>query len=599
MMWSGCWYLVMGWCCLLHRGHADLFHEDGVLVMSKGEVRTVSAVWQLVVLIAPPDRPPVETWFSQVRDHVGKLTASRWFDNIHHWNMKLDVLKARLEQDPVEVQQVVAQRPKRGLVNAVGVAASWLFGTVSQAQLEAVQSVLTSNGLQTQALKHNQEHMLSIMNRTRNIQLQLAQHVAVVDRLLSLVQEEADDMKVTSNDIALLLKIRIAVEELESVVDDYVSKRALHHRMVMEVGRGRLTELLLGRAQLAGVLKVAQNAGFGGLGLHWYYENARIDAVWGPDASIAFRLGLQMVSQDTFSAYELTYLPVPLDTEHLRTVVGEHIVAVGTRRKSSFYPQACMGNEPIVCYPTMEMTYQSCEAALVTGMRPENCRLRITKVRGSVSATVVEPVQGMGSVIIAPHEPHIGIVIRCAGKPQVNKKVVGPTMMSVAEACVVEGRGWLLQTLTVKHETLRRQQAEPRLVLPAVNITWPKVLHHDMREQLQRLPELQVPLMSLDGLVQIPAGYVRTEDRNILWYSCGTVAGIVLIICTMYLYFRCQARCRRQKGGRCKLKRGREAAVYDVSDLPPPSPPLIQKDTIVRYKAKGSVLELPEVPYNV
>ena len=60
--------------------------------------------------------------------------------------MKLDVLRARLEQGPVEVQQVVVQRPKRGLLNAVGVAASWMFGTVSQTQLEAVQSVLTDAG---------------------------------------------------------------------------------------------------------------------------------------------------------------------------------------------------------------------------------------------------------------------------------------------------------------------------------------------------------------------------------------------------------------------------------------------------------------------
>ena len=39
-------------------------------------------------------------------------------DNVYHWNMKLDVLCTRLEQDPVEVQQVVAQRLKRGVVNA-------------------------------------------------------------------------------------------------------------------------------------------------------------------------------------------------------------------------------------------------------------------------------------------------------------------------------------------------------------------------------------------------------------------------------------------------------------------------------------------------
>ena len=98
-----------------------------------------------------------------------------------------------------------------------------------------------------------------------------------------------------------------------------------------------------------------------------------------------------------------------------------------------------MGSEPIMCYPTMDMTYQSCEAALVTGTKPKKCRLRITKVRMTVLVTVLVLLQGLGSVMIAPHKPHIGVVIRCAGKPQVNKKAASPTMLGEAGACVVAG----------------------------------------------------------------------------------------------------------------------------------------------------------------
>lgn len=595
------WYLGVIWCCTLSVSGTDLFKEDGVLVRDQGEVRTVSAVWQLVVLITPPIRPPVEKWFSQVREHVDKLTASRWYDNIHHWSMKLDVLHARLEQDPVEVLQVVAQRPRRGLVNAVGVAASWLFGTVSQAQLNQVQDALSSNSLQTQALKHNQEHMLSIMNRTRNIQLQLAQHFSVVERMLSLAREEAGEMKSTSNDVLLLLKIRLTVEELESVVDDYVSKRAVYHRMEMQLERGHLTETLLEKAQLVAVLEEAQNIGFRGLDLHWYYQHSKVEAVWGPDASIAFRVGLQMVSQDLYTAYQLTYLPVLLDPEHSRTVMGESVVAVSTRRKASFYPEACMGSQPMVCYPTMERTHQTCEAALVTGTRPEDCNLKVTKVKKNVSATVVAPLEGLGSVIIAPHAPNIDVTIRCAGRPPVIKGVTGPVMLQVPEACMVEGKGWLLQTLSVKHETLKVQALKPRLELPALNISWPVTLHPVMREQLQYLPELQVPLMSFDGLVHVPNGYVHTEHFDILWYCLVAMAGFIFLMSVVYLYCKCQARCRNCKHprkGRCKVPQREETVEYERA-LPSSSPLKVRRDTIVRYKPRGSVLELPELPYNV
>ena len=512
--------------------------------------------------------------------------------------MKLDVLGARMEQEPVEVQRVVAPRPKRGLVDAVGVAASWLFGTVSQAQLNKVQQTITSNSLRTRALQHNQEHMLSIMNSTRKIQIQLAKHVSVVERMLALAADEAEDMKATSNDVLLVLRVRLAVEELESIIEDYLGKKAAHHRMEMQLERGLLTEKLLEPARLARVLEAARGVGFRGLDLHWYYRHARIEPVWGPDASIAFRLGLQMVSQDTYSAYHLTYLPVLLDKEHLRTVVGKPMVAVSTRRKASFYPEACMGSQPIVCYPAMELTYQACEAALVTGTRPEDCSLRITKIRDAVSATVVAPVEGMGGVSVAPHELHIDVTVRCAGKPQINKMVTGPTLLQVPEACMVEGRGWMLRTLTVRHETVNTKQVPARLDLPALNVSWPLALHPIMKEQLERLPELQVPLMSMDGLVNIPNVYVRAEHFGILWYCFVVCVGLALLLGGGYIYYRCQARCKRcRRSTKEKIPESRDQAVCEPEVLVPPSPPMVHRDTAVRYKPHSSLLELATLPY--
>ena len=599
-VWSLCWYLGVIAGCFSIGSSTDLFTRDGVLVRSQGEVRTVSAVWQLVVLITPPRRPPVEAWFSQVRDHVGTLNRNRWFDNVHHWNLKLDVLQAKMEQEPVEIHQVVAERPKRGLFDAVGVTASWLFGTVSHAQLNKVQLAITSNSLRTRALKHNQEHMLSIMNSTRNIQIKLAEHVSVMERMLALAADEAEDMEATSNEVLLALRVRLAVEELDSVIGDYLAKKATHHRMEMQLERGLLTEKLLEPAQLVLVLEAARTAGFRGLGLHWYYQHARVEPVWGPDASIAFRLGLLMVSQDTYSAYHLTYLPVLIDDKHLRTVVGKPMVAVSTRRKASFYPEACVGSQPIVCYPAMELTYQACEAALVTGTRPEDCILRITKIQDTVSATVVAPVEGMGSVSIAPHELHIDVTVRCAGKPQINRKVAGPTLLQVPEACMVEGRGWLLRTLTVKHETVNLQRMPARLDLPALNVSWPPVLHPVMREQLERLPELQVPLMSMNGLVEVPDGYVRTEHFSILWYCFVVCVGLTLLLGGGYIYYRCQARCkgcRRPKKKIVVVAESRDEAVCEPEVLIPPSPPMTQKETVVRYKPYSSLLELAALPY--
>lgn len=589
---------------LLERaGSTDLFKGDGVLVTSQGEARTVSAVWQLVVLITPPTRPPIESWISDIQDCVDKLTASEWFDNINHWDRKLEIISARLEQDPVETQQVSLSRRRRGLFNFVGAGASWLFGTVTQEQLDTVQEALTANSLGTQALKHNQEQMLSVMNKTRTMQVKLAEHMVVVERLTKIAIEEAEEMESTMSDVLLLGKIRIAVEEIESVVMTFVDQKAQHHRAVMQLERGMLTEDLINKKTLATVLTKARIAGFEPLSVHWYYQYTEVRPVWGRDATIAFSVGLQMVGHDRYMVYGLDYLPVVFDKDHLRTVMGESMVAVGTRTRTSFYPKTCIGRLPLVCLPSMEFTRQTCEAALSTGTKPEECSIRISK-KGRRSATVLAPKEGSRDAVIAPHERDITVQIRCVGKPQSIIRLNNPTVLELPEACYLGGEGWLLKGMMLRQESMNIRRVSPVIDLPPLNISWPATLHPKMLEQMKNWNELHVPLMSFEDIVPIPESYVKQEHFSIFWYSVVAAVVIVLIVFILYVAYRCRMYgMRTRRSGRTVVRSKRLLAVKrgDLNEMEETKEAeIVARDVIVPLSIQNNdeISELPGPPLN-
>ena len=526
-------------------GTTDLFKEDGVLVSSQGEARTVAAMWQLVVLITPPIRPPVETWIANIEATMDQLTLSKWGTDATHWKKKLELLSIRLRQEPVVAAPHEAHsRTRRSPFDFIGAGASWLFGVVTKDQLRAVQDTLNRNNLQTQALKHNQREMLSMMNKTREIQRKMAGHIRLVEGLMEEAAEEAGRVAKNLEDLALLGKIRIAVEEIESIVLAYENQKAQHHREEMQLERGRLTEDLITEARLITILERARVAGYESLPVHWYYKNAEVQPMWGKDSTIAFSVGLSMVGFDKYIVYSLDYLPIVMDNEHLRTLTGEPAVAVNTRTRASFNPKTCLGGRPMVCLPTIEHTLRTCEGALVTGDVPDRCDVRITK-KGHMTATVLAPRKNSKHAVVAPHTDEMTIQVRCIGKPQVNLRLTQPTMVELPASCYIEGEGWLLKAMEVKHEEINIQRIHPVLDIPALNISWPAALLPKLKQHLEVLSELRVPALSFNNIVSVPEKFVQKTHFNIFWYCVVAVAGAVLIMGIVYLICRCKGYCKK------------------------------------------------------
>ena len=74
---------------------ADLFKEDGVLVRYQREARTITDIWQVVVLINRPTQPEAEVLFGGLKRAVAKLPQDYSFE-ANFWSRRIAVIEHKL-----------------------------------------------------------------------------------------------------------------------------------------------------------------------------------------------------------------------------------------------------------------------------------------------------------------------------------------------------------------------------------------------------------------------------------------------------------------------------------------------------------------------
>ena len=287
--------------------------------------------------------------------------------------------------------------------------------------------------------------------------------------------------------------------ELEHVVDGFIRATDIYHRQRLQLERGLLTEELVRQAELRSVLEEVRRSGFRPLHLHWYYQYAEVKPIWDGVEHLAFSVALPAVGPDHYMLYGLHYLPVLLDSKHVRTLVGEPEVAVNSVKPFSFIPTECIGRAPTVCRLTLERRHTSCEAALVSGEDPSRCSVHIAK-RGQETISVVPPSRGATAVAVAAYGDAQEVVrLRWRGKRVIVRRIRGPVLLDLPQGCHLEGRDWTLYSEVLQTTNIHYEAVKP-MTLPSINITWLKSLHPAVVAHLAVLPRITVPLVSLHAI---------------------------------------------------------------------------------------------------
>ena len=222
----------------------------------------------------------------------------------------------------------------------------------------------------------------------------------------------------------------------------------------------------------------------------------------------------------------------------MRNLIGTEERAVHKRNKASFKTTVGKGEQPQMCVPAVEFTTELCETALVTGTDANMCKIKVSK-KGRISATVLAPSIGDTIAVIAPHDLEINVQVRCTGKPPTVIKLSKPSLVELPTSCTMEGEGWRLRAMEVRHMALNIIQRQPMLGLPALNLTRPALLHDAWVQQLKMSPELQVPVLDFKRLVDMPKYRVEGNHFRMAGYAIVIIMCIIIGI-ACYLVWHCR-----------------------------------------------------------
>ena len=134
--------------------HADLFSDDGVLVIKGGDLRVVSGYWTGLVTIQPPQPPDHRLWLSSdhtrqfIEEHTPELDSSV----VHAWIAHLDGISVTRDIPVDHMDTALAGldifdmglngRPRRGLFDAIGKLSRALFGTVMHSDIDTLRKAI-------------------------------------------------------------------------------------------------------------------------------------------------------------------------------------------------------------------------------------------------------------------------------------------------------------------------------------------------------------------------------------------------------------------------------------------------------------------------
>ena len=421
------------------------------------------------------------------------------------------------------------------------------------------------------------DQMVTMINNTRSLVQDNADHIELVSNRTNMVLEAlSNNAEKDHNSITVLRVYRTLQEALtqaEEIVKDQIHELRHYHKQRMDIERGWLTETILNRKQLASILLQIEDKGFSVLPMTWYYQYISIDPIWEGEDHMAFRAMLPAMDDQTFIHYSLHYIPVPFGSEHTRVVRGNERVAIHTMTKASFVPKDCVGKDPVVCWPDVEILTNSCESQLVSGVLPESCFIGIAKSK-TKSSTVVRVHKGDSMVLVVPTQLKEETTLRCPSEIPKVYNFVKPTKFQIPDKCILETKTWRIVNVQHVHVSLRQKQRKP-VIIPSINISWPEIPHVNITNALTFIKHVNVPMVEVLKWDDKPDQGMEIEDILTHPYIASGSGSMALIISLGVLAFNVYMYCvkgrkggNQREGGRDGTEKGNNTTIVTVPTQP-------------------------------
>ena len=430
---------------------------DGLLVTGRSRLKVQVAEWTVLVTL---DQPKVDTtMLSQYELIKSNINKARTFHTVtrgeaNQWIQRLD-RKQRTLQNLITatVHGSTDRRVKRGVINLGGSFLQWLFGTATDADIQACRRLIEITRIQQKLLVHVSDKLVTVVNHTRNNVIENREQINAIrhylsDTLSNRVNRLVQATNMTKYHVHVLwtaFNLERAVSTYESTISEWERALDKFNRQKASLEMGRLTEELLPPVQLRGILDQAVTPMARTVEpLQWYYEYTTVYPVWG-GSTLIYRVKLPLVQELDYWRYNIQAWPSPYNKSGYaaQLMLTHKDVGLNPRTGEIFHPVACTGQGPTVCRsgPTYKPGAWSCARAIITGDKRQRhtCEVELSHNKGLTRAIEI----AHGEYILITWGERIAT--RCISSPEkIMTLSPGTYLISVREKCTVSGEQWKL-----------------------------------------------------------------------------------------------------------------------------------------------------------
>ena len=428
-------------------------------------------------------------------------------------------------------------RPRRGLMDFVGRVSRTLFGTAMNSDVKMLQRVVDDTRGQMRSLYHDSKAMISVLNQTRRYVSENRQDINGIQRemqyLLHSVNAYAGRLANLTERVQILelsRQIDGLISELEIVVNDYRTQKAIFHRQKLQLERGWLTEDILPPPYLHDVLDQIIDKGHEVVRDEWYYQHITVRPMWETISELTYQVMFPALSRESYLHFALYYVGIPWGEGFVRKVKGPNEVALNTGGSTSFEPndKQCMGTRPRVCRPVEEHVGSNCAVDLISQRDRPACLFEVTP-RNNKSVEMFRLAVDIDEIILSSYEK-IEITFRCASDAPRYRSVLGPTKLTIPNGCSLETPEWVVSGIDRGSSSAHLPAAMYREV-PRLNLSWPQAPHAVVLRQLEIKQRAEVSAVDVRGWVDVDLEDVAwsPDVDTLIYVGVGVVAGSLLV----------------------------------------------------------------------
>ena len=472
---------------------------DGIEIEIDEETVIIQGELTTFITITKPEYPSI------LLRNIQDLMAILRTETSHPWAViALSTLQIAEEHITTPISWWQPNRNKRGIVNGVGNAMQFLFGTATDSELKEVQFVLAAMERNQEATVQWIDHLTVAINHTyTEIQINRDQINALIKEVRGIFTELNNGLSGVLRQIRMVRNQQATsdtVTQMLTLAQQYARHCDLWQERKTHLEAGRLTESLLPPSTLKEILSsTIPHPGATISPLQWYYEHTPISPVWNDDVLI-YKVKLPLISQEQWHFVTFTTWPVPVDSWQA-TLILPHYVLRDTRSGDLDISPRCQGKHPRVC-----------RRGLITQAATYGCLTHLLAAKPSYDPTCTIEMQHRIPIdAIHPHQ-HSGFVLttggttlirRCAGEAESTTVLqAGVFHIELNFPCSLHGTDWTLRTIFSRklNKTLHTEPARPPVNFTITDLLIKSETSTPIREQLSQLgnvSKIQLQVRSL------------------------------------------------------------------------------------------------------